>query len=47
MSKMSKGEVIAIRRCIEQVLGMSRAYDFWHNVVLKTPEDEFIDAEES
>ena len=41
--KITKDEVVKIRVEIDAILGYQRGYKFWHNVVLKTPEAEFIE----
>ncbi len=35
-------EIVKMRRAMAGVIGIKREYDFWHNIVLKTPESEFI-----
>jgi len=40
--KLTKTEVVNMRRAMAGVIGIKREYDFWHNIVLKTPESDFI-----
>lgn len=40
--KLHKIEIVRMRHAMANVIGVQREYDFWHDIVLKTPEKEFI-----
>ena len=42
MKKLSRTDIVFIRQNIARVIGTKREYEFWHEIVLKTPEHEFI-----